>query len=259
MVSPARKRLKRRSLHPWARRGALSLAGLAVSFAVAAQCAPDALGTSRTLALKRKAAAYGTAQHPPLPLELGEVVITFDDGPRPESTPAVLDALHQHCVLATFFMVGEPLLRHRDLARRVSAEGHSVGMHGFTHAHFSSLSEPAQLDDLRAMRAAYETVFTASPAAYRFPFLEETPVLRSALAAQGVTVMSVDAGADDWLPEQSPQMLADRLLQRLKVSGGGIVLLHDAQDQTAKALPVLLAALKSHGYRAVHLAWEPAP
>lgn len=134
-----------------------------------------------------------------------------------------------------------------------------MGLHGFKHEHFSSLPKRAQLDDLRAVRSAYEKVFAASPAAYRFPFLEETPELRSALAAQGLTVMSVDAGADDWLPEQTPQMLADRLLERLHDSGGGIVLLHDAQDQTAKALPVLLAALKSHGYRVVHLTWEPMP
>lgn len=112
MVAPTRKRW--RALRPWARRGTLSLAGLAVSsFAVAAQCGPDVLGTSRTLVLKREAAAYGTAQHPPLPLEPGEVVITFDDGPRPESTPAVLDALRRQCVQATFFMLGEALLQHR--------------------------------------------------------------------------------------------------------------------------------------------------
>lgn len=228
------------------------------SFATAAQCTTDVLGTSRTLVLKREAAAYGTAQYPPLPLEPGEVVITFDDGPRPESTPAVLDALRRQCVQATFFMPGEALSRHRELARLVHAEGHSVGMHGFTHEHFSSLPKQAQLDDLRAMRSAYEKTFATSAAAYRFPFLEETPELRSALATQGITVVSMDVGADDWLPQQSPRMLTDRLLQRLESRGGGIVLLHDAQDQTAHALPTLLAALKTHGYRIVHLTWEPA-
>src|SRR2546426_6668760 len=167
---------------------------------VLADCGPQALGTSRTLALKRESAAYGRAQHRALPLEAGEVVITFDDGPRSESTPRVLKALQEQCVLATFFMNGDPLVRNGELAQRVRGEGHSV--------------------------------------------------------AQGITVMSVDAGIDDWLPEQTPQMLADRLVDRLQRSGGGIVLLHDAQDQTAQALQLLLDTLKERGYRVVHLKWE---
>lgn len=68
--------------------------------------------------------------------------------------------------------------------------------------------------------------------------------------------MSIDAGAEDWLPDQTPQMLADKLLGQLSKSGGGIILLHDAQDQTAKALPFLLQALKSNGYRVVHISWQ---
>ena len=68
--------------------------------------------------------------------------------------------------------------------------------------------------------------------------------------------MSIDAGAEDWLPDQTPQMLADKLLDGLSRSGGGIVLLHDAQDQTATALPFLLQALKGKAYRVVHLRWD---
>jgi peptidoglycan/xylan/chitin deacetylase (PgdA/CDA1 family) len=67
--------------------------------------------------------------------------------------------------------------------------------------------------------------------------------------------MSTDVGIEDWLPDQGPQLLADRLVERLAASGGGIVLLHDAQDQTAAALPLLLRTLKTHGYRVVHLEW----
>src|SRR6187399_1260467 len=81
-----------------------------------ADCGPDTLGTSRVLTLPRAAAAYGTFQHPPLPLAPGEVVITFDDGPRPESTPIVLKTLAAQCVQATFFMIGSEMLRSPDLA-----------------------------------------------------------------------------------------------------------------------------------------------
>lgn len=220
-------------------------------------CGADALGTARTLTLKREAGAWGTAQHAAVPgLAPGEIVLTFDDGPRPASTPVVLKALADHCVKATFFMNGEPLQQHPALARHVRDAGHTVGMHGYRHDNFSQLPAEAQGRDLKAMMAAYRDVLGEAPAAFRFPFLAESPVLLEALAALGITVMSVDAGAEDWLPDQTPQMLADKLLGQLSKSGGGIVLLHDAQDQTATALPFLLRALKGKGYRVVHLRWE---
>ncbi|HEY0954742.1 MAG TPA: polysaccharide deacetylase family protein [Roseateles sp.] len=236
---------------------ALAVAALCMAGVAQAACGLDALGTSRTLTLKREAAAWGTAQHAALPgLAPGEVVLTFDDGPRPESTPLVLKALADQCVKASFFMNGEPLRQHAALARQVRDAGHTVGMHGFRHEHFSQLWSAAQIADLDAMTAAYREVLGIEPASWRFPFLEETPAMMAALRERGVTVMSIDAGAEDWLPDQTPQMLADKLLGQLAKSGGGIVLLHDAQDQTARAMPFLLQTLKAKGYRVVHLRWD---
>lgn len=233
--------------------------GLLMSMALAAavNCGPDVLGTSRTLTLKREGAAWGTAQHAALPtLAPKEVVLTFDDGPRPESTPLVLKALADQCVQASFFMIGEPLRQHAALARQVRDAGHTVGMHSDRHEHLPQLPPAAQAADLDAMVASYRAVFGTQPAAYRFPFLEETPTLLATLKDRGLTVMSVDAGAEDWLPDQTPQMLADKLLGQLARSGGGIILLHDAQDQTARALPFLLQTLKDKGYRVVHVNWN---
>ena len=223
-------------------------------------CGPELLGTSRTLTLKREGAAWGTAQHAALPtLAPGEVVLTFDDGPRPESTPLVLKALADQCVQASFFMNGEPMRQHPALARQVRDAGHSVGMHGYRHEAFGQLPPAAQIADLDAMVGVYRETLASEPAAYRFPFLAESPPLMTALGERGITVMSVDAGAEDWLPEQTPQMLADKLLGQLLKSGGGIVLLHDVQDQTARALPFLLQTLKAKGYRVVHLRWDDVP
>lgn len=238
-----------------ARAALCSLFAAAALGVQAAECGPEALGTWRVLSLARdQAAAYGRTQHEPLPLAPGEVVLTFDDGPRPESTPAVLKALQAECVRATFFMNGEPMLANPGLAQAVRAQGHSVGLHGFRHPHFTSLPEDEQLADLREIEQAHAQVFGGRAAAYRFPFLEETPFLRGALAASGYTVMSVDLGIEDWEPQSSQQM-ADKLVKRLAATGGGIVLLHDAQDRTAAALPLLLRTLKTHGYRVVHLEW----
>ncbi|HEY1129454.1 MAG TPA: polysaccharide deacetylase family protein [Roseateles sp.] len=230
---------------------------LAAVAAAQPACGLDALGTSRTLTLKREAAAWGTVQHAALPtLRPKEVVLTFDDGPRLESTPLVLKALADQCVQASFFMNGEPMRQHAALARQVRDAGHSVGMHGYRHEHFSLLPPAAQTADLDAMVGIYRTALGVEPAAYRFPFLEETPTLLATLKDRGLTVMSVDASAEDWLPDQTPQMLADKLLGQLARTGGGIILLHDAQDQTAKALPFLLQALKKNEFRIVHVNWR---
>jgi peptidoglycan/xylan/chitin deacetylase (PgdA/CDA1 family) len=152
-------------------------------------------------------------------------------------------------------MIGQAIERHPALARQVREAGHSVALHSMAHPQLPEMTATAQLADLKAGQDAFEQALGMPAAAYRFPFLAETPPMREALAAQRITVMSADAGADDWLPDQTPQMLADRLLQRLTAAGGGILLLHDAQDQTAAALPHILQQLKAQGWRVVHLQW----
>jgi beta-galactosidase len=222
---------------------------------VAAGCDATALGTHRTLVLPREAAAYGRVQHGPLPLGPREVVLTFDDGPRPEATPQVLQALKAECVRATFFMIGEPLLRHPGLARRVQAEGHTVAMHSFRHQSLPSLSPQDQRADLHAMQQAHRSVLGGDPPAWRYPYLHESAALGDTLRDEHITIMSADVGIEDWQPGQTPEVLADRLISRLRERGGGIVLLHDAMDQTAAAMPLLLRRLKADGWRVVHLQW----
>jgi peptidoglycan/xylan/chitin deacetylase (PgdA/CDA1 family) len=235
---------------------ALLLALFATASANAADCGPDALGTARTITLKRESALYGTNQHAPLPLQKGEVVLTFDDGPIPETTPLVLKALADQCAKATFFMIGENLAKAPELGRRVAGEGHSTGIHSNTHPHLSALSPSEQLADLKLAQATYQRTFGSTPPAYRFPYLEETPTMLAALKEAGVTVASIDLGINDWLPEDTNEILAARLVKSLDASGGGIILMHDANPPTAKAIPTLLQVLKTKGYRVVHIEWE---
>ena len=222
----------------------------------AAECGPSALGTARTITLKREGALYGTHQHTALPLAKGEVVLTFDDGPSTEYTPMVLKALADQCAKATFFMEGRHLRQSPALARQVVDAGHSAGIHSDTHPHLAALGAEQQLDDLRLSRAAYKAVFGAETPAYRFPFLEETPTLLDALKAANITVASIDLGINDWIPEDTTEILTQRLRESLDKAGRGIILMHDANGPTAKALPTLLAVLKDKGYKVVHLEWE---
>src|SRR5436305_3944139 len=99
--------------------------------AAAAPCPgnPDALGIARTIEVDAKSTPrVGRKQFPStLPLRDKELVLTFDDGPWPGSTPKVLDALKSDCVRATFFLLGRNVAAYPQLARRALAEGHSVG------------------------------------------------------------------------------------------------------------------------------------
>jgi peptidoglycan/xylan/chitin deacetylase (PgdA/CDA1 family) len=236
---------------------ALILAAMmATATAHAADCGPDKLNTSRTITLKREGAAYGTNQHSALPLKKDEVVLTFDDGPSPEYTPMVLKALSDQCAKATFFMIGQHIAQQPDLARRVVSEGHSAGIHSNTHPHMAALSVDQQLDDLQRSRAAYKAVFGVETPAYRFPFLEETPTLLKALKDANITVASIDLAINDWIPEDTTAILAQRLNDTLDKAGSGIILMHDANGPTAKALPALLKVLKDKGYNIVHLEWQ---
>jgi peptidoglycan/xylan/chitin deacetylase (PgdA/CDA1 family) len=226
------------------------------SASAATACDANALGTARTLVLKREYGAWGKAQHEALPLQKGEVVLTFDDGPRPESTPLVLKALADQCVKATFFMIGAKLEQSPDLARQVIREGHSTAIHSYTHPSLRKLTPAEQLDDLKHAEDSYRAAFGAGPSAYRFPYLEETPDVMEALKSRNIAVFSVDLGIDDWQEDDTTGRLAARLAERLRTSGGGIVLMHDAHQATANALPILLKVLKTNGFRVVHIEWK---
>lgn len=232
---------------------------LAGSVRAAPACQPDALGTARILTLEREAAGYGREQYGPLPLQKGEVVLTFDDGPEPATLDRVLAALAAECAGATFFMTGANLSRHPELGQRIAAAGHTPALHSFAHRPLASLPPAEQLADLRHGIEAFTAVFGTAPAAYRFPFLQETPTVLAALKERRITVASTDLGILDYAPnDMATATLAGRLAQELDRTGGGIVLMHDANGPTADALPALLKTIKDKGYKVVQLRWQDA-
>jgi len=126
----------------------LALAGDA---AAAADCPANALGTSRVLEVDAATTPRVGLKHFSSTLPLGdkEVVLTFDDGPWPGTTPRVLDALARECVKATFFLLGENAAAHPELARRELSEGHTVAHHTFAHPlldHLAAGAAEAEID-----------------------------------------------------------------------------------------------------------------
>lgn len=248
--------------------GALALAlasGTWTTCAVAAPtCGPDKLGTERTLALSTAGGFAVGLQTYPRTLALGdhEVVLTFDDGPWPTTTPKVLDALAKECVKATFFLIGRNAQAYPALARREVAEGHSIGNHTFSHP-----GKTLRLMRDAAARADIDRGFAADEKAaygsangqitfFRFPGFADTPALVTWLESRNIGIFGSDLWASDWLL-LTPQAELDLVLKRLDRAKRGILLLHDSRASTAAMLPALLRALKQRGYRIVHIAPGP--
>lgn len=186
------------------------------------------------------------------------VCLTFDDGPDPEWTPAILDILKARGVKAMFFVLGSQAEKYPELVRRIAEEGHEIGNHSYTHANLARIPEALVKLDLNANQRLIESLIGKSTALFRPPYdadshptsLDELVPIR---VAQSLGYMTVLENVDprDW---QDPD--AAELLDRVKKARttGNIVLLHDGggdRSATVEALPGILDYLQERGDRIV--------
>jgi peptidoglycan-N-acetylglucosamine deacetylase len=221
---------------------------------------PEVLGTSRTITVRPSDfPRIGTEQYAEsLRLKNREVVLTFDDGPIPEHTTKVLDALAAECVKATFFMLGINVAEAPALVRRAFNEGHSIGTHTFSHIHLDEVPlEKAKQDIELGIEAVTEALGKGrSPAPFfRAPYLGITKDLEKYLYARGLMVWDIDVDSLDW-SVGAPEKVIENTLAVLEKKGKGILLMHDIKPATARAMPVLLSELKRRGFRIVHVVPE---
>lgn len=178
------------------------------------------------------------------------VYLTFDDGPHPEHTPRILDTLKSRNAKATFFMIGSEMERYPSLVADVLAQGHTIGLHSYRHAHPRSLSVVEAVQDIRrsmdlARRFGFELRY------YRPPYGELLLVQVLLCAWQGIgVVLWSKEGRDSFMTR--PDELVDRF-RDLRVLDGDILLLHDDSAVTADALPKVLELLGADGARFVAL------
>lgn len=196
------------------------------------------------------------AQTSDIALRPGEVILTFDDGPRPGRTSAILDTLDLYGVKATFLMVGRMAAAHPRLAQDVALRGHTIGTHTYDHANLSTMSEDDALAEVRrgqtAVSRALAPIGDAPSAIFRFPYLAQTQVLRASLLAEQAIVLGVDIDSKDYFTSTPDEVMA-RTLDRINKRGRGVVLFHDVHARTVAMLPGLLQALQDQGYKVVTL------
>jgi peptidoglycan-N-acetylglucosamine deacetylase len=234
--------------------------GLAALPAMAANCPrPDALGTSRTLVVDPKEhPLIGSMQYrETLPLNDGEVVLTFDDGPLPKYSYQILEILAAQCVKATFFLVGSQAKANPEGVRKVLAAGHTIASHSQNHPigmHRLPLDRiKAEIDSgIASITAALGDQSAALSPFFRVPGLARNDGMEEYTRSKGLQVWSADFVADDWRHISSTRV-HDLAMQRLAAKGKGILLMHDIQPRTVAALPKILSDLKAGGYRIVHV------
>ena len=182
------------------------------------------------------------------------VALTFDDGPDPRSTPALLDLLRERDVEAAFFCIGRNIDAEPLLAARIAHEGHVLGNHTYTHNNATNFFTEARLrDELRRTQGAIEEAAGVANEWFRPPVgLTNPRVFRAAwvfrLKVVGWSIRSLDTRLTD------PQLIVDRIVRQLKP--GAIILLHDGNipaDRVIATAKLLLDRLESLGYEVVRL------
>ncbi len=186
------------------------------------------------------------------------IAVTFDDGPDPNVTPAVLDILRQRGVKATFFMVGSHAEDHWELARRVVEEGHEVGNHTYSHRNLVSLGRAGTCAEFLRAQEALKAVTGVEPRLFRPPRGLYNRYILELAREHRVTVALWTRSSRDWL-ELRPDEMVRGLLQNVR--GGDVLLFHDGgnlirttggwRQNVVEGLPVLLDELDARGFKFV--------
>jgi peptidoglycan/xylan/chitin deacetylase (PgdA/CDA1 family) len=220
---------------------------------------PHAMGVTRTVEIDTtNGPGFGSQHFKDYDfLRDHEVVLTFDDGPWPGHTPAVLKALADQCLRATFFSIGKHASYHPEILKMVVAAGHTVGSHTWSHADLQAVMKKSGPD------AAKEEIekgisgvrmMAGAPIApfFRFPDLRHPPEMVTYLGERNIASFSADI--DSWdFKIKKPEELTRSLIAKVQKAGKGIILMHDFQKSTSLALPQILAQLQQNGFKVVHL------
>jgi len=194
-----------------------------------------------------------------LPGDEPAVALTFDDGPHPRGTPAVLEALAATGARATFFLIGEQVRRSPALAAEIVAAGHAVALHGDHHRLQLRCAPRALADDLDRGHATIAEASGVAPRRYRPPFGVFSPAGLAIVRRRGWAPLLWSRWGHDWRLHRTPAQIAAELTGRLEK--GDVLLLHDADDysqpgswqRTVKALPAVLDAIGRRGLATVTL------
>src|SRR5438552_1140026 len=228
---------------------------------------PNALGVSRVVEIDTTGGPGFGFEHFKSHdfLREGEVVLTFDDGPWPKNTPAVLAALAAHCTKANFFPIGLHATYEPGILKQVAAAGHAIGSHTWCHQDLSKTKGRCNVhgkvhtveynakDEIEmGISAVHWAVGGPTAPYFRFPALRQPQELIDYLGKRNIAIFSADMDSFDF-KMRKPEQVSQSVMEKLKKHGKGIVLVHDFQRATAEAAMGLLNDLKAGGYKIVFM------
>lgn len=201
------------------------------------------------------ASAIGVARR--LPAQSGGVALTFDDGPHPLGTPALLDLLGEAGARATFFLIGEQVERMPDIAARITEGGHLIALHGYRHRNLLRVTPRALARDLDRAHAVIAQASGQAPALYRPPYGIFSPAGLALVRRRGWAPLLWSRWGHDWRRFNTAERIASEVTEDL--SPGDVLLLHDADHYSARdswrntiaAMPRILETLARLGLPAV--------
>jgi peptidoglycan/xylan/chitin deacetylase (PgdA/CDA1 family) len=187
------------------------------------------------------------------------VALTFDDGPHPQGTPAILETLREAGARATFFLAGEQVVQRPTLAAEIVAAGHRVELHCHRHRNQLRLSARQLLEDAERARAAIEAASGQTVSDYRPPYGIFSTVGLRAVRSRGWRPVLWSQWGRDWTRRATPASIARKATATVR--RGDILLLHDADYysapgswvRTAAALPIILEELEARGLKSMLL------
>lgn len=190
------------------------------------------------------------------------VALTFDDGPHPVGTPAILDILDGEQLKATFFLVGEQVERRPALAAEIAQRGHLIALHAYRHRPQPVLSPRAVNDDLNRGMSAIETATGITPTLHRPPYGLYSPAGLKNARERGLKPILWSKWGKDWRRLTTPERIASRATSQLRP--GDVILLHDADfysskgshERTAQALTLIVRELKRQKIGTVLPVWQ---
>ena len=179
------------------------------------------------------------------------IAISFDDGPDPVNTLQLLETLNENAVEAAFFCIGHEIEENRFLLKKMSAEGHLIGNHSFSHSFwFDMLSSIKMEDDLQKMNKEAFGAINERPKLFRPPYGVTNPNLAKAIKSGNFIPVGWSVRTMDTVIKSEDKLLKKSLAG---LAPGAVYLFHDTSKATVSILPEFLKQVKSAGYRVVRL------
>lgn len=184
------------------------------------------------------------------------VALTFDDGPSSEWTPKILDALKEAKVRATFFMLGEHVTQHPEIARRITREGHEIGNHSYDH-HVLIFYKTGELEkEIKDCEKAVQNAAGVTTRYFRPPKAWLSDTEKKTIINMGYKVVLWSLNSKDWVTFDDKYII--KFIER-NIHSGDIILFHDSggifgvdggdRHETVKTIPDLVQRLQGRGYR----------